>query len=350
MKRFRSSCIKSILAIIMTVLFILSGNVAGGENPYIASHVTYDTTYDAILKMYLRVMAAQCREQPRRRHDLYNELMYDDIPMFMDGIDTEEYRQADEAGKKKIRSKFQEQTLRYMKNNIGYAIRDLNGDGIDEMLIGMKNAYVFEVFTMDGGKVRELIKAGYRDSCVLLSDGTFFRYGYSGGGLSSNTLFCMDGTNKVRFVKGYMFNDEFGYQYGMDSEDRWFRMKNATDYTANLAKHVSESEANEWIAKCEGNLSDIRFIPFAAYEKGLSGDGVAVLSKDGNTNGNQKIRIRSKPDNKSKIISQKKVGTFVKATGIDGDYYKIIIGKKTGYVHKDFITLLTDLPEETEKQ
>ncbi len=337
-----------ICTLLLCQIFLPTLAAADGDI-YAASYKTYDTTYDDILKMYLRVMPAQCREQSRRRHDLYNEFMYDDIPMFMDGVDTEEYRQADEEGKKKIRSKFQEQALRYMKNNIGYAIRDLNGDGIDEMIIGMGKAYVFEAFTLDDGKVRELIKAGYRDSCTLLNDGTFHRYAHLGGGMSTDTLFRMDGTRKVKFVKGYLFSEEFGYNNGLDSDDCWFRMSSSKDTTATLDKHVPKSEAKSWISECDSSLSDIRFIPFAAYEKGMSGDGIAVLSKNGKTTGSQKIRIRKAPDDKSKIIAQKKIGTYVKATAIEGDYYRITVDKKTGYVHKDYITLLTDLPENPEE-
>ena len=71
----------------------------------------------------------------------------------------------------------------------------------------------------------------------------------------------------------------------------------------------------------------------------MSGDGIAVLAKDGKTTGSQRIRIRSKPNGKSKILAQKKVGTFIKVLGQDGQYYQLTVDKKNGYVHKDYIIL-----------
>ena len=332
-----------IILLLCAMLLFLSVFPVGAiadEDLYAASYKTYDTTYDDILKMYLRVMPAQCRNQSRRRHDLYNEYMYADLsPYYMEGVMTPEYDALDEAGKSKKLKELQEKTLSYMKSTVGYAILDINGDGIDELLIGKNKAYIYEAFTMDGGKVRELIKAGYRSPCSLLNDGTFFRQASLGGDRNTNTLFSMNGTDKVLFIKGYLASDE-----------NWFRMDNSKDTASGAGKLVPESEAKTWIAECESNLSDIRFIPFAAYEKGMSGDGIAVFAKDGKTSGSQKIRIRKAPDNKSKIIAQKSVGTFVKATGMEGDYYRVTVGNKTGYVHKDYLILLTDLPKENAEE
>lgn len=123
-------------------------------------------------------------------------------------------------------------------------------------------------------------------------------------------------------------------------------MNKAHDETVSISKHVPRSEAEGSISEWESSLSDIRFVPFSAYEKGMSGDGVAVLAKDGKTTGSQKIQIRSKPDNKSKVLAQKRVGTFLKAIGMEGDYYQVTVKKKTGYIYKDYIILLTDLSAE----
>ncbi len=122
-------------------------------------------------------------------------------------------------------------------------------------------------------------------------------------------------------------------------------MNSANDHKATRSKHVSQSEAKTWVAQCKANYANIHFIPFSAYEKGFSGDGIAILSVNGKTTGNQKVRIRTKPDSKSKILAQKKVGTYITAIAQEGDYYKVTVDKKTGYVHKDYIMILTDLPE-----
>ena len=320
-------------------------------NIYAASYTTYDTTYDDILKMYLKVMPAQCREQSRRRHDLYNDFMYADLsPYYMEGVMTQEYEKLDSAGKTAKRKELQEKTLQYMKNKVGYAILDVNGDGVDELIIGRDGSYIYELFTIDNGKVRELIKAGYRYSCHLLNDGGLFRFANDGGVYYGNILYRMNGTNKVEFEKGYYYNGQVGDDNNLGYEC-WFRISNPQQFSAvSMDQHVPTSEVNAWITEQESNCASIRFIPLSAYEKGMSGDGIAVLSLNGKTTGSQKIRIRKKPDSKSRILVEKKVGTYVKAVSMEGDYYQVTVDKKTGYVHKDYITLITELPAEAQNE
>ncbi len=314
---------------------------------YAASYKTYDTTYEDILKMYLKVMPAQCREQSRRRHDLYNDFMYDDLSSYyMEDLMTPEYEKMNDTQKKAKRKELQEKTLQYMKNTVGYAIQDINGDGIDELIIGRNSSYIYELFTIEDGKVRELIKAGYRYPCHLLNNGKLLRHSRDGGALWGDILFEMNGTDKVKFIKGYYYNGQIGYDKNL-GDDCWFRITDPKNRSANsMDQHVSTSEATAWVSECESQYATVHFIPFSAYEKGMSGDGIAVLSVNGKTSGNQKVRIRSKPDGKSKILVQKKVGTFVKAVAMDGDYYQVTIDKKKGYVHKDYITIITEIPEQ----
>lgn len=347
---FKHLRIISLFLLIVLCLSILFGQAFCDEyNIYAASYTTYDTTYDDILKMYLKVMPAQCREQSRRRHDLYNDFMYADLSsQYMEGVMTPEYDKLADAGKAQKRKELQEKTLQYMKSTVGYAIRDINGDGIDELIIGRNGSYIYELFTIDDGKVRELIKAGYRYSCNLLRDGTLFRFASDSAGFFGNILFRMNGTNTVEFVKGYYYNGQVGDINNLDNNDCWFRITNTKDFSAvSMNQHVPVSEADAWESECRSNYASIRFIPFSAYEKGISGDGIAVLSVKGKTSGSQKVRIRKEPNSKSKILTQKKVGTYVKAISLDGDYYQVTLDKKTGYVHKDFITLITDLPADT---
>lgn len=340
--------IKTILVFLL-LIFCLTIQVdqafCDDYNIYVASYKTYDTTYDDILKMYLKVMPAQCREQSRRRHDLYNEFMYDDLsPYYMEGVMTREYEKLDNAGKTAKRKELQEKTLQYMKSTVGYAILDVNSDGIDELIIGRDGSYIYELFTMDEGKVRELVKAGYRYSCHLLNDGGLIRYASDGGAFFGDILYRMNGTNKVEFVRGYYYNGQVGYDNNL-GDDCWFRITNPNHFSAvTMDQHVPTSEVNAWISEYESNYAHIHFIPLSAYEKGMSGDGIAVLSLNGKTSSSQKIRIRTKPDSKSRILVEKKAGTYVKALSMEGDYYQITIDKKTGYVHKDYITLITDLP------
>ena len=345
---FRFKLIRTILVsllVIFCLTILIEQAFCDDYNIYATSYKTYDTTYDDILKMYLKVMPAQCREQSRRRHDLYNEFMYDDLsPYYMEGVITPEYEKMDNAEKTAKRKELQEKTLQYMKNSVGYAVLDVNGDGTDELIIGRDSSYIYELFTMDEGKVRELIKAGYRYSCHLLNDGELIRFASDGGAFFGDILYRMNGTEKVEFVKGYYYNGQVGYDNNL-GDDCWFRITNPKNFSdVTMEQHVSTSEVNAWISEHESNYAHIHFIPLSAYEKGMSGDGIAVLALNGETSSSQKIRIRTKPDSKSRILVEKRVGTYVKALSMEGDYYQITVDKRTGYVHKDYITLITDLP------
>ena len=341
-------------SMVLLLIFLFCASVPAEHalgDIYTASYKTYDTTYEDILKMYLRVMPAQCREQSRRRHDLYNEFMYDDLsPRYMEDLMTPEYDRLDDAGKAAKRKELQEKTLQYMKSKVGYSIQDINGDGTEELLIGSGKSYIYELFTIEDGKVRELIKAGYRYSCNLLKDGSLFRFASNGAGFFGDILFRMNGTGPVQFVKGYYYNGDLGYANNLNDEC-WFRITDARNFSANtMDQHVPSSEVNSWVAECESNYANIRFIPFAAYEKGVSGEGIAVISVNGKTSGSQTVRIRKEANSKSKILAQKKVGTYLKAIDTEGDYYQVVVDNKTGYVHKNFITVITDLPESSAQE
>lgn len=249
----------SILIFIMFSLLFPASNAFCEYNIYAASYTTYDTTYDDILKMYLRVIPAQCRNQSRRRHDLYNDFIYDELaPYYMEGIMTPEYDRLDKSGKDKKLKELQEKTLQYMKSNVGYAILDINQDGIDEMIIGRDNSYIYELFTMDNGKVRELIKAGARYTCNLLTDGGLYRFARDGAGFYSALLFQMNGTSKVVLDKGYAFNYELAYTNHLKEDDCWFKTNHPDHYSkVSMADHVPTSEASSWIEECESSFAHL---------------------------------------------------------------------------------------------
>ena len=251
------------------LIMLMSPTQAAGENynPYAPSYTTYDVTYDAIIHMYLKVFEIHRNGGDAGRHDLYN-----------DNIDWD-YSAYFETDKDAVAK-----NIDYIKNHVGYAIRDINGDGIDELLIGSGQSYIYEVFTMDEGKVRELIRAGARYGCNLLNDGTLLRLGSSGAAFWGYYAFQMNGTKPVVFVKGYHYNGEIGENNGLDEKECWFKAESDKGlYSVTMESHVSASEVDDWIKQCDTKLANIQFIPFAAYEQGINGQAIGVLSYKGET-------------------------------------------------------------------
>ncbi len=166
------------IVVLLLILALLMPSASSAEDyhPYTPSYTTYDTTYDAIIKMYIRVINGE----DKGRHDLFNDLIYEEAYI---------------AGKGRDDSNL-------LKTKIGYMVDDINNDGQNELII--EGPYsIYEVFTIDNGKVRELIRAGYRYVCYSLDNGYFYRRGSSGAASSSNELWKMNGTGKVSFVEGY---------------------------------------------------------------------------------------------------------------------------------------------------
>ena len=306
-----------VLLLILT-LFMPSFSFAGNENPYVPSYTTYDTTYDAIIKMYIRVINGE----DKGRHDLFNDLIYE-----------EAY----------IESKSKEDS-NLIKRKIGYCIDDINYDGQDELII--EGPYsIYEIFTIHNGKVRELIRAGYRYVCFALDNGYLYRRGSSGAASSSDELWKMNGTGKVSFVEGY-HSAPAEYENLPDYPDSivWYH-----DISGWYAKDqiVSLSEVSSWVALQEEHIVHHSVIPLAVYEQYSDrieeAEQIGILTVSGKTSGGQTVNVRSKPSKSSKILQKSRVGTYVLILGEEDGYYHVVAGKKEGYIQQDYVGSIDSL-------
>ena len=279
------------------------------------SYTTYDVTYDAILKMYLKVINGYGSKN-LGRHDLFNQIMFWDVP--------------DETTDR--------EKIAYVKRDIGFYIDDINHDGIEELVINGTGGRIYEVFTMDNGRVRELIRAGGRYDCHRLENGMFYRYASGGASHHDYEIWQMNGTGKVSFVEEYLMRPD-----NVNLRDVWYYSKKPVRQSGNAGeREVSASEAENWIAQQEKSIVRKRFVPFIAYEKFPDDPwNIGVLAKDNKTSTTVKIRIRKEPNQSSKVVMTQKVGTYVKILSKENGYYRIRIGKKEGYVLEDFLIPVT---------
>ena len=308
-----------IICLLMTYMIVVPDSyalAAGGEVDFWAvSYTTYDVTYEAILKMYLKVINGY-QTKNYGRHDLFNEFL------FWDYEDTADLRKL----------------ISSVKSNIGYYIDDINQDGIEELVINSTGGYIYEVFTMDNGRVRELIRAGGRYTCQRLNNGLFLRCGSGGAMRHNHELWRMNGTGKVSIVEAY---------YARPDEQALYEVCYRS--TADVRKtesvngqRVSSTAAKNWIAQQEKKVVRKRFVPFSAYEKYQDDPwDLGVLAKDNKTSTTVKIRIRKEPKANAKVIETKKVGTYVKILAKENGYYKIQIGNKIGYVQEEYLIPVT---------
>ncbi len=235
-----------VCSIVFMVLIVLSSFA----DHFTPSYTTYDTTYEKILQLYLKIINGYGMVD-YGRHDLFNDAIfaiYD--PM---------------GGYEAIRNA--------VKRNTGFMLCDVNQDGVDELLIGSDGSCLNEVFTMENGRVRELIRAGGYGTassdytCSLLSDGLFFRHGHGGAGLDYYELWQMNGTGEVSFLEGY-HTDGIWNSDSQTGSVVWYR----SDAQMSMVKtsssaRVNNSVAEEWLRTQEWNVFSKKFVPFSVYEQ-----------------------------------------------------------------------------------
>ena len=310
--------------IVLVLLVILRAAAAKADN-YTVSYTTYDATYDGILKMYIKVLNNYGTRQTGR-HDLFNDMIIADFDSDYDGP---------------IKSRISE-----TKNRVGYCIYDLNNDGIEELIIGEDPSYVFEVYTMDNGRIRELIRAGYKYNCALLEGGRFFRIGKDGAVKDSFTLWNMNGTEKVSFREGYIRDGqpEDPALSHLKTEMNFFRMTDQKVYSGTPETLVSTDQFLEWMKGIDQSVLQVSFIPLSLYEQGIGAGQheIGIISVDGKTHGNATVRLRAKASPKSKVLKNCRVGTSVIILGEQEGYYNVRVGGQEGYIQKEYLTLQAD--------
>ena len=114
-----------------------------------------------------------------------------------------------------------------------YAIQDINGDGVDEMIVGAEadgNSYVGSILTLDeDGAPTVLISCEsfmYRGELHVYEDGLVMTGGSSGYNTARFIFYALEGT-ELKTVDSYVMEEGVGDHNGEPmSEDEWYK---ATD-------------------------------------------------------------------------------------------------------------------------
>ena len=127
-----------------------------------------------------------------------------------------------------------------MKESIleyGYALLDLNGDQVDELLITDGELIIDLYALLEDGSVNHLLSGGERMRYFLCEDNII---GYHGSGGASNTLWSFDRLQP---------NGEFQYEVQLEFDtDTWYKFTNSGTETPGGVDVLSPEQAEQLIA------------------------------------------------------------------------------------------------------
>ena len=142
----------------------------------------------------------------------------------------------------------------------GYCLKDLDGNGIPELLVGSPDSeyyagkVIYDLFTLSNGTPVRLATSGERTVYHLLSDGSIY---YSGSGGAAHSVFLVfqviDDTMALKV--GYEYDDGKAYQF--------FEPKQ--DYFSNHDTDIEISETDVFAIREQLENSSVNFemIPIA---------------------------------------------------------------------------------------
>lgn len=150
--------------------------------------------------------------------------------------------------------------------DIGYAIKDISGDGIPELVIGHINDVqtgegyeIFAVYTCIDGKPQYVFEGWARSAYYIMADNKLF---YSGSGGAMYTIF---GTFKLK-EDGTKLECE-NYYFTSEKDESYEEIGCYVNTTGEMDKSVSEeiSEDDFWniYATFEDNISSLTFTSFS---------------------------------------------------------------------------------------
>lgn len=191
------------LIMILSLVSCNSNNINEKENNHTNSNTTSETPSEECIADYSQIL------------DMYRSIVeilpnYVDAKEAMDnccadlGIVSEEGK---ELFKKIFYSTFDFKKSPPYKLSCGYATKDLNGDGVDELVMLNNEYYIMAIFSYADGKPVLLGNYMPRSSCWIDGDGLLHENGSSGAAYSTNSIYKIaDGGASMELIAEFGTN------------------------------------------------------------------------------------------------------------------------------------------------
>lgn len=147
----------------------------------------------------------------------------------------------------------------YAKNYIGYVIKDVNSDGVYELLI-CEGDMIYAMYTMVNGNPTLLFTGWSRNRWYLLDDGTLYNTGSSGASESSHGIYAIS-NGKLECQKYYFMTD-----IGLGNVAYFYNTTGS--YQITESTKISEATYFNESSLAESRMVYLNDIPFSYYKAG----------------------------------------------------------------------------------
>ena len=94
-------------------------------------------------------------------------------------------------------------------DSVGYTLQDFDGDGVDELVVGLPSGDILELYTLQNGAAAPLLlRSGYREVYWLAEDNIIYNQGSNGAAAGGIAAYHVTG-NGVELIEGYDWDFAF---------------------------------------------------------------------------------------------------------------------------------------------
>ena len=146
---------------------------------------------------------------------------------------------------------------------LGYAFLDIDGNGVDELLIGtvqesdedLTYRMIYDLYTLTNDTPTLVFSGGDRNRFYLCSDGTIANEASNSAYQSADFYFALEGDTLV-LKEGLLFDADY------DGENPWFLTTN-TNWDAAGDTPITEEEAMDLFKRYEAMYQAVAYTPFS---------------------------------------------------------------------------------------
>lgn len=155
---------------------------------------------------------------------------------------------------------------------LGYVIRDLDGDGVDELILGCNEVsypgwgnFIYDIFTIKDGQRVHILDGWERNIYQLCDDGTIYNSGSGGAGHRGYNFY--DYKNGVLINKERLYQEHEKWHYTNEPKEEPY-VQYGTDASVSYEDPykgmtlISKEQADSIINGYESKIIKIDFIPF----------------------------------------------------------------------------------------